>query len=55
VVEALGSRALVTVRVGEEQARVLAEPLDWPETLWLRWPRERLHWFDAATGARLSP
>jgi len=54
VVEALGSRALVTVRVGGEQARVLAEPLDWPETLWLRWPRERLHWFDAATGARLS-
>ena len=54
VVEALGSRVLVTVRVGEEQARVLAEPQDWPETLWLRWPRQRLHWFDGATGARLS-
>ena len=55
VVEPLGSRVLVTVRVGEEQARVLAEPADWPESLWLRWPGERLHWFDAATGVRLSP
>ncbi len=42
------------MRVGEEQARVLAEPAEWPESLWLRWPGERLHWFDAASGARLS-
>ena len=54
VVEPLGSRVLVTVRVGGEQARVLAEPADWPESLWLRWPAERLHWFDAETGARLG-
>src|ERR1051325_7803571 len=54
VVEPLGSRVLVTVRVGEEQARVLAEPADWPEALWLRWPPGRLGWFDAATGARLG-
>src|ERR1051325_1349626 len=54
VVEPLGSRVLVTVRVGEEQARVLAEPADWPEALWLRWPPGRLGWLDAATGARLG-
>ncbi len=54
VVEPLGSRVLITVRVGEEQARVLAEPSDWPEALWLRWPRERLGWFDAASGARIA-
>ena len=54
VVEPLGSRALITVRAGEEQARILAEPSDWLEALWMRWPRDRLHWFDAATGARLN-
>ena len=54
VVEPQGSRLLVTVRVGGEQARVLAEPRDWPEELWLRWPAERLHWFEAGSGARLG-
>ena len=54
IVEPLGSRALITVRAVEEQARILAEPSDWLEALWMRWPRDRLHWFDAATGARLN-
>ena len=54
VVEPQGSRLLVTVRVGGEEARVLAEPRDWPEQLWLRWPAEHLHWFDAGSGARLD-
>ncbi len=54
VVEPLGARALLNLRVGEEDARVLAEPADWPETLWLRWPPERVHWFDADSGARLA-
>jgi multiple sugar transport system ATP-binding protein len=54
VVEPQGSRLLVTVRVGGELARVLAEPRDWPEQLWLRWPTERLHWFDAGSGSRLE-
>src|SRR5499427_7376074 len=53
VVEPQGSRYLVTVRVGGEQARVLAEPREWPEELWIRWPAERLHWFDAESGVRL--
>jgi ABC-type sugar transport system ATPase subunit len=55
MMEPQGARMLVTVRVGGEQARVLAEPHDWPEQLWLRWPPERLHWFDEASGARLEP
>jgi len=53
VVEPLGSRSLVTVEIGGERARVLAEPSDWPESLWLRWPPGRRHWFDGATGARI--
>ena len=53
VVEPLGSRVLVTLGVGEEQARAMAEPTHWPEELWMRWPRERVHWFDAASGARI--
>ena len=54
VVEPQGSRLLVTVRVGDEDARVLTEPREWPQELWLRWPAERLHWFDAGSGSRLS-
>jgi ABC-type sugar transport system ATPase subunit len=55
VVEPQGSRLLITLRVGGEQARVLAEPKDWPERLWLRWPADRLHWFDAGSGSRIDP
>lgn len=54
VIEPLGSRVLLTLKVGGEEARVLAEPADWPGTIWTRWPSERLHWFDAATGTRLA-
>ena len=54
VVEPLGAGALLNLRVGGEDVRVLAEPADWPETLWLRWPPERVHWFDADSGARLA-
>ncbi len=54
VMEPLGSRVLITVRVGGEDARVLVEPADWPEALWMRWPPGRLHWFDAESGARLD-
>jgi ABC-type sugar transport system ATPase subunit len=54
LLEPLGSKVLVTLGVGEEVARALADPVDWPETMWMRWPRERLHWFDAGTGRRLD-
>ena len=53
VVEPLGSSTLVTVRVGGEEARVLAAPTSWPANLWLRFPTGRLHWYDGGTGARL--
>jgi len=53
LVEPLGSKVLVTLRVGDEVARALADPADWPESLWMRWPPERLHCFDADSGVRL--
>jgi multiple sugar transport system ATP-binding protein len=53
LVEPLGSKVLVTLSVGGGVARALADPLEWPETLWMRWPPHRLHWFDATTGVRL--
>jgi ABC-type sugar transport system ATPase subunit len=52
--EPLGAKTLITLQVGEERARALADPDAWPEALWMRWPREHLHWFDAASGARLG-
>jgi len=54
VEEPLGSKVLITLRVGDEHARALVEPRAWPEALWMRWPREHLHWFDVASGARLD-
>jgi ABC-type sugar transport system ATPase subunit len=53
VIESLGAAMLVRVAVGGEEARILTEPRDWPEALWMRWPAARLHWF-AADGARIG-
>jgi multiple sugar transport system ATP-binding protein len=52
VVEPLGSQVLLTLAVGGEQARALAEPAEWPQTVWMRWPRAKMHWFDAERGTR---
>jgi len=54
VAEPLGSRVLLTLGVGEEEVRALAEAVEWPADLWMRWPAERLHWFDGANGTRLG-
>ena len=54
VAEPMGARSLLTLRVGGEEARALAEPREWPGRLWARMPADRLHWFDGATGARLD-
>jgi sn-glycerol 3-phosphate transport system ATP-binding protein len=54
VVEAMGSRVLMTLEVGGETVRVLAEPREWSPSLWVRWPAGRLHWFDADSGRRLD-
>ena len=53
VAEPIGPRSLLTFKVGGEEARALAEPREWPGRLWARWPADRLHWFDSATGVRL--
>jgi multiple sugar transport system ATP-binding protein len=53
LIEPLGSNVLITLTVGGEAVRALADPREWPETLWVRWPARRMHWFDATTGARL--
>jgi multiple sugar transport system ATP-binding protein len=55
VSEPMGSRTLLTLKVEGEEARVLAEPREWPERLWMRWPAKRMHWFDAAGGSRIDP
>ncbi len=54
VAEPLGDRVLLTLRVGEESLRALVPPRDWSERLWARVDPGRLHWFDAATEARLE-
>jgi multiple sugar transport system ATP-binding protein len=53
LVEPLGAKVLITLNAGEATARALADPGDWPETVWMRWPEDRRHWFDGSTGARL--
>ena len=55
VSEPMGSRTLLTLKVEGEEARALAEPREWPERLWMRWPAKRMHWFDAASGRRIDP
>jgi multiple sugar transport system ATP-binding protein len=54
VTEPLGSRVLVTLRAGEEEARALVGPAAASAPLWMRWPSRRLHWFNGANGARLG-
>jgi ABC-type sugar transport system ATPase subunit len=53
--EPLGARTLLTLEAGGQLARAMAAPREWPERLWMAWPQDRLHWFDAGTDARLEP
>jgi len=53
LMEPLGDRALLTLRVGGERLRALAPPADRPPRTWARVPLDRRHWFDAATERRL--
>jgi multiple sugar transport system ATP-binding protein len=53
-VEPLGAHELLTIRVGDDTVRALVAPRHWPERLGVRWPLERLHWFEAAGGRRLA-
>jgi multiple sugar transport system ATP-binding protein len=54
LVEPLGDRALITLRVGGERLRALLAAAAAPAgRTWARVPRERRHWFDAASERRL--
>ncbi len=52
ILEPLGERTLVTLRVGDLRLRALSRPPVPAGRLVARVPPERLHWFDAATGER---
>jgi multiple sugar transport system ATP-binding protein len=57
VVEPMGSEMLVTLERGGQRlvARTLADlPLQPDSPAWVRLPPDRLHYFDPASGARLS-
>jgi ABC-type sugar transport system ATPase subunit len=52
--ELMGARTLLTLRSGEARVRALAIPDSWSERMWVRWPDERIHWFDPRTERRLG-
>jgi multiple sugar transport system ATP-binding protein len=53
--EPLGARVLLTLDVKGRSLRTLVPPGGLPSRLFVRWPAERIHWFDAATEKRLEP
>jgi ABC-type sugar transport system ATPase subunit len=53
--EPLGGRELLTLRVGRFEFRALAQPIEGAETVWVRWPAARLHWFAGERGRRYEP
>ena len=55
IVEAMGDRVQLGLRVGGESLRALTPARDWPERVWVRVEPERLHWFDGETEKRLEP
>jgi ABC-type sugar transport system ATPase subunit len=54
LLENLGSQVLITLRVGAQRLRALAPTPPDASLVAVRFPTERRHWFDAATGTRLS-
>ena len=55
VAEPTGPRTLLTLDAGGVRLRVLAASRDWGPRVHVRLPRERLHFFDAGSGARVAP
>jgi multiple sugar transport system ATP-binding protein len=55
LVEPLGGRELLTLRVGRFEFRALAAPIENAETVWVRWPAAKLHWFPDEGGKRYQP
>jgi ABC-type sugar transport system ATPase subunit len=54
MVEPLGDRVLLTIRLGDVSLRALARSRPPGEALSVRLAPERIHWFSAATGERLG-
>lgn len=54
LVEPMGSHTLLTTRLGDTMVRAMTAPRDWPARLWMRWPTDRLHVFERATGQRID-
>jgi multiple sugar transport system ATP-binding protein len=53
--EPLGAQVVVTLDVKGRSLRALVPPRDQPARLFVRWPAERIHWFDGSTEERLEP
>jgi ABC-type sugar transport system ATPase subunit len=53
--EPMGAAVLLSLRVGAQALRALVPPREWPDQVFVRWPPERIHWFDASTERRLDP
>jgi ABC-type sugar transport system ATPase subunit len=51
--ELMGTKTLLTLRSGEAVIRALSVPDVWSGRLWMRWPAERVHWFDPVTERRI--
>ncbi len=54
ITEPLGDRALLTLRVGDENLRALAPHGAWPDSLFASVGPARFLWFDGETGRRLE-
>jgi ABC-type sugar transport system ATPase subunit len=54
LVEPLGGRELLTLRTGRFEFRALAAPVEGAETVWVRWPASKLHWYPGG-GKRYQP
>jgi ABC-type sugar transport system ATPase subunit len=52
--EPLGAHVLLTLETGGCRLRALAAAREWPGRLFVRWPADRTHWFDASSERRLE-
>src|SRR5262245_38167703 len=53
--EPLGGRELLTLRVARHEFRALSPPLGGSNSVWVRWPADKLHWFESESGKRYQP
>ena len=53
--EPLGGRELLTLKIGRFEFRALAQPIDGAQSVWVRWPAAKLHWFPGQGGKRYEP